>query len=140
MYKDMSDTVASLKTLTARIEKGEGTLGKLMSSDDKLYRDLSDTITSLKTVSTRLEKGEGTLGKLMSSDDKLYKDLSDSVASLKNITAGLERGDGVLGKLMKDEKLYKDIQVIVKEARATIDDYRETAPITTFSSIFFSAF
>jgi len=43
-------------------------------------------------------------------------------------------------KMVKDEKLYNDIQSIVKEARATIDDFRETAPITTFSSIFFGAF
>lgn len=140
LYKDLSDTIASLKTVTGRFEKGEGTLGKLMSPDDKMYRDLSETIVSLKTVSARLEKGEGTIGKLLSPDDKLYKDLADSVASLKNITTGLEKGDGMLGKLLKDEKMYQDIQAIVGEARATIEDFRETAPITTFTSIFFGAF
>jgi len=140
IIENLQQTLADVRDVVGRVNAGKGTIGKLLSEDDKLYRDLSDSVASIKTVTGRLEKGEGTLGKLMSSDDKLYKDLSEAIASLKNISAGIERGDGVLGKLVKDEKLYKDIQSIVSEARATLDDFRETAPITTFSSVFFGSF
>jgi len=140
IIENLQQTLSELREIIARVNSGKGTLGKLLSEDDKLYRDLSDTVASMKTITGRLEKGEGTLGKLMSSDDKLYKDLAESIASLKNISGGIERGEGVLGKLVKDEKLYKDLQSIVSEARATLDDFRETAPITTFSSVFFGAF
>jgi len=140
IVENLKKTMAEIREIADRLSAGKGTLGKLLSEDDKLYNDLADTVASLKNVTTRMDKGEGTLGKLLSADDKLYDDLSDSVASLKNITASIEKGEGMLGKMVKDEKLYNDIQSIVKEARATIDDFRETAPITTFSSIFFGAF
>jgi len=36
--------------------------------------------------------------------------------------------------------LYTSATELVDEAHATIDNLRETSPITTFSSIFFGAF
>ena len=140
LYKDLSESVASLKNIAARLEKGEGTLGKLLSSDDQLHKDLSASVASLKNIAARLEKGEGTLGKLLSSDDKLYEDLSASVASLRNIAAGIEKGEGTIGMLIKDKKLYESLEQTVKELQAAIDDFRETSPVVTFTSIFFGAF
>ncbi len=40
---------ASLQSVTSRVEKGQGTLGKLVN-DDKLYTDLSSSIQSLKAL------------------------------------------------------------------------------------------
>lgn len=140
VISNIQEAVAQVKQVTTRVSEGKGMLGKLLSEDETLYKDLSATVASLKTVTARLEKGEGTLGKLMSTDDQVYKDLAASVASLKNITASLEKGEGALGKLMKDNKLYTDVESIVSEARATLDDFRETAPIVTFTSVFFGAF
>lgn len=141
LYDDLSASMASIKDITGKIEKGEGTIGKLVSADDTLYEDLTASVRSLKNVAERIEQGKGTLGKLMSEDEKLYNDLTSTAESLKNITARIENGEGTLGKLMsKDDKLYKDIEGIVGEARATVEDYREAAPIVTFTSIFFGAF
>jgi len=132
--------MANLKNISERVNAGKGTIGRLLSDDDKMYRDLSDTVASVKNLAERIEKGEGTIGKLMSADDKMYRDLKEAVESFKNIVTGIEKGEGMIGKLMKDEKLYKEVESLVNEARATIDDFRETAPITTFTSIFFGAF
>jgi len=140
LYKDLSASVASLKKISARLEKGEGTLGKLLSADDQLYKDLADSVASLKKISGRLEKGEGTLGKLLASDDKMYKDLSESLASLRNIAARIEKGEGTVGKLINDAELYESLQKTVQELQAAIDDFRETSPVVTFTSIFFGAF
>jgi phospholipid/cholesterol/gamma-HCH transport system substrate-binding protein len=140
LYDDLSAGVASLRALGERLEKGEGTLGKLMGADTALYDDLSATVASLKEVGDRLAKGEGTLGRLMSSDDTVYKDLADTVAALKSITSRIEQGEGALGKLIADETLYDEVDGVVKEVRAAVDDFRETTPIVTFTSIFFGAF
>lgn len=137
---NLQEATAQIRDITTRLNRGEGTLGRLLSEDDKLYNDLSSTMASLKDLSGRLEKGEGTLGRLMSSDDKLYKDLSDAVASLKNITERIQRGEGVLGRLLQDDSLYEEIKETVNEVRAAVDDFRETSPIVTFTSIFFGAF
>jgi phospholipid/cholesterol/gamma-HCH transport system substrate-binding protein len=76
----------------------------------------------------------------MSDDDQLYKDLSATATSLKNISARVENGEGLLGRMLKDDSLYTDAQAAIKEFRAAIDDFRETSPITSFTTILFGAF
>ena len=72
---DLAGAIADLKEISGRLERGEGSLGKLLSSDDAIYTNLNATVASLKTVAERLEKGEGSLGKLMS-EDELYEQVN----------------------------------------------------------------
>ena len=133
-------TMADIRSIANRLEKGEGSLGKLLSSDSTVYDDLQATIANLKTISERLEKGEGTLGKLLSSDDSLYTDLHDSVSNIKLITERLEKGEGALGQLMRDDgELTQELDGLLKDGRDLLDDLRETSPVSTFSTIFFGA-
>lgn len=137
----LAETLHDLRKIVARVQGGEGTVGKLLSSDDTIYNDLAATVASLKALTERLESGEGLLGKLMSSEaDALYNDVAETMASLKVVTGRIEAGEGTIGLLMTDDSLYNDIRDAVNEARQAVDDFRETAPITTFSSIFFGAF
>ena len=62
------------------------------------------------------------------------------MANLKEITDKINSGDGSIAKLINDDELYEEVKRLVIEARATVDDLRETSPIVTFSSIFFGAF
>ena len=139
IIENLKSTMAQLNDVTAKLSKGEGTIGKLMA-DNKVYDDLQAITTNLKDISERAAKGKGTIGKLLSEDDTLYTNLVEAAASIKNITASIEKGDGTLGKLVKDDKLYEEAKITLHEIRAAIDDFREAAPITTFSSIFFGAF
>ena len=139
VISNLQSMTAQFNEIATRMNAGKGLLGKLFSEDETLYNDISAAVTSLKNITARLDKGEGTLGKLLSSDDKMYKDLSDAAASLKNISASIERGEGLLGKLIKDDSLYEKVTSAIDEVRATVDDYRETAPVVTFTSIFFGA-
>lgn len=138
VYTDLRGLVGNLNAVSARLEKGQGTLGKLLAPDDKLYNDISATVANIKHVSDRLEKGEGTLGHLLSSDDTLYKDLQGALASLKKVGENLEKGQGTLGKLINDDDMYKDIHGLVKDVRQTVDNYRDTMPITAFTSLIVS--
>ena len=72
---------AKLNVVVTRVERGEGTVGKLLSSDETVYNDLKDTISSAKAVAGRLERGEGTVGKFLSSDETVYNDIKDTVAA-----------------------------------------------------------
>ena len=135
VYNDIKSMFANLKSLSERLEKGDGTLGKLMASDDTVYRDLRDTMASLKSVATRLEQGEGTLGMLMKDDNKVYNNLDATVANLKTVSDRLTKGQGTLGKLAADEEMYRDIHGLVKDVRQTVDNYRDTMPISAFSSL-----
>lgn len=137
--KDIRGVTAKVQEIADKISKGEGTLGKLIS-DDSVYTNVAAVAANLKDISDRLNKGEGTLGKLLSKDDQLYQDISKTAASLKDITGKIEKGEGLLGKLVNDETLYNDVKAAVSEVRATIDDYRETSPVVSFSSLLMGAF
>ncbi|MBN2560002.1 MAG: hypothetical protein JXQ75_03630, partial [Phycisphaerae bacterium] len=58
----------------------------------------------------------------------------------REVATKLNSGEGTLGKLAQDDELYEEAKRLLHELRATVDDFRETAPITTFTSIFFGAF
>ena len=135
VYTNLSATIANAKAISERLEKGEGTLGKLLSSDDSVYKDLKETVAHVKNVSASLENGEGTLGKLIKDDNKIYNDLDATVANLKLVTDRLAKGEGTLGKLSADEQLYNDVHGLVKDVRQTVDNFRDTTPISAFASL-----
>ncbi len=135
VYTNLSASIANLKSISDRLEKGEGTLGKLLSSDAGIYDDLRETVENLKTVSARLEKGDGTLGKLLKDDNKVYNDLAATVANLREVTDRLVRGEGTLGKLSKEDELYSDTQGLIRDVRQTVDNFRDTTPISAFASL-----
>lgn len=139
LYQEINTVVADLKSVSERLAAGEGTLGKLLR-DDSVYNDLDGSLANLKTVSDRLAAGKGTLGRLLSEDEKMYRDIEASAANLRQISDQLSSGEGAIGRLMQDDELYEELRLLLVEARAAVDDFRETSPITTFSSIFFGAF
>ena len=138
----------SLKVLGLRLENGEGTLGRLLSSDDEMYTNLNaavadarDAIADLKSIAARLEAGEGTLGRLLSSDDEMYTNLNAAVANIKLISDRLEKGEGTLGKLLSsDDELYRNVNGTVTDARELLDDMREANTLSTFTSLLLSGF
>lgn len=143
----------NLASISDKINSGEGTIGRLIQ-DEALYEEAQVLVANLgsaaedfqavagdvKSVTGRIADGKGTIGKLLSEDGALYQDVADTVASLKTFAGNLAEQEGTLARLINDEALYIKVVSLVDEARATIDDFRETAPITTFSSIFFGAF
>ncbi|MBT3294663.1 MAG: MCE family protein [Verrucomicrobia bacterium] len=129
-----------LSTMVDRIAAGKGSLGLLLSEDTGLYEDVAGSVAALRDVAERLQRGDGTLGHLMSEDDQLYTDLAAAVASLKQVAATLEKGEGSLGKLIRDDGVYTEVEGMMQEARAALDDMRETSPVVTFTSVFFGAF
>jgi phospholipid/cholesterol/gamma-HCH transport system substrate-binding protein len=72
--------VATLNRIADRLERGDGTLGKLLT-DEAVYTKLDDALASLNTVSKNLESGKGTLGKLIN-DDQAYEKLNSALTGL----------------------------------------------------------
>lgn len=109
----ISSAFQSMDKIAKKIEKGEGTLGRLIT-DDGLYREIRGITGNLSRVSEQIAKGEGSLGKLVN-DDGLYRDLRTLTTDLRG-TAGsftrvmkdIESGKGSLGKLVRDETFYNE--------------------------------
>jgi phospholipid/cholesterol/gamma-HCH transport system substrate-binding protein len=81
-------TVDTLKDVSERIQRGEGTLGKLIK-DESLYQEAKETIQSVKGIAEKVEKGEGTLGKLVS-DDTLIKEADKTMKKVQRAAEGIE--------------------------------------------------
>lgn len=112
----------SLVEILGRIERGEGSMGKLLSKDETIYTNINATMQNLRTISDRLEQGEGTLGKLLSKDDTLFKDVSATASNLHTISDRLAKGEGTLGRLLSnDDSLYTNLYVAVANVRAISD-------------------
>ncbi|MBP7830429.1 MAG: MCE family protein [Kiritimatiellae bacterium] len=139
IIENISAAADGVRKLMARLEEGEGTLGKLLT-DETLYANLKDISENLKQITARVNDGKGTVGRLLSEDDTLYQDLSAAVAAVKDVTVSIAEGDGTLGKLTRDDELYEQAKLLMNEIRGAIDDLRETTPVTTFTSVFFGAF
>ena len=124
---NISAIAEKLNAVASRIERGEGTVGKLLSSDETVYNDLKETVASAKTVAGRLERGEGTVGKLLSSDETVYQDLKAAVANIRDVTAKLKDGNGLLTRLTSDEKLASDASALVERLAAASADLATVA-------------
>lgn len=138
ILKNLEETMKEVRIISEKLSKGEGTIGKLLM-DDTVYNDLTSISANLKQVSDEIANGEGTLAKLIS-DDSVYENFQAISTDLREVSGRLAKGEGTLGKLTTDDALYDEVRILITEVRATLDDFRETAPITTFSSVFFGAF
>lgn len=140
VFEKVRNVADQIDQIVTRVNAGEGLLGKVLSDDETIYRDLQTSAASLREIMQRLQVGEGMIGKLLSSDSAVYNDLAATVESARQVAERLNRGEGTLGRLLVDDSIYNEIEATVGEVRAAVDDFRETAPVTTFSSIFFGAF
>jgi phospholipid/cholesterol/gamma-HCH transport system substrate-binding protein len=91
VYRDLRQAAAALRDTSARLEKGDGALARLLAEDSgKLVTDLHTAVASLKDLAHKVEAGEGTMGALFQ-DKALYQDLKKAVGNLKQATDDVNR-------------------------------------------------
>lgn len=120
-------TLGNIQTVSDRIAKGEGAIGKLLT-DDALYHSSLKTLETLnKTASDAqgmIAEAKGSLGdvKLALGDARrALTNASDTVLvakqTLTDVRADLQAGKGSLGKLLKDEALYNETTLAMANLR-----------------------
>lgn len=128
---EFADAVADVRALVGKIKDGEGTLGQLINDD---------TIASnVKAITTRLVNGEGTAGALLTKTD-VYDNLRETVENAAVFTAAIKNGQGSLGRLIMDTEVYDQVKAALRIVQRALEEYREAAPITTFTAVFFGVF
>jgi len=140
--ENIQRTTTNLQQITDKVNKGEGTLGKLVN-DSRLHDDLLAGVAELKSGATQaktfiasaqaildeVKAGKGTLGTLVF-DQKAGDDLKASIASLRSVSEKLARGEGTLGKLISDDSMLRDVKSLMKKADRALDGLDESGPIT----------
>jgi phospholipid/cholesterol/gamma-HCH transport system substrate-binding protein len=131
----------------ARVERGEGFLGRMTSSGkssdeiDSLVLSSRHLITGLNDAQKRLIHsidaaqasfdslsngvlhGGGTLSRLVW-DSTLYTEMTSMSRRINSLAARLDSDNGTLGKLTTDSTMYVEIRRLVIETRTLLDDLR----------------
>lgn len=117
----------NLQTISDRIAKGEGSIGKLLS-DEALYTSTVGTMESLKKTATDaqglLAEAKGSLGdvKLALGDArKTLGTASETMLAAKQTVNDINAGKGSVGKMLKDEALYNETTLAMTNLREIME-------------------
>ncbi|HUK55383.1 MAG TPA: MlaD family protein [Nitrospiria bacterium] len=95
LMESLNRTSEKLEAIATKVEKGEGTLGKLVQNDD-VYNKLDSALQGLNNITQKVEKGEGTIGKLFT-DDKAYDQITTALEGFGNAVNRIERFKTTIG-------------------------------------------
>jgi len=134
----------NLATLSADLKNPQGTFGALVY-DQTLKERVTRGIDLFVSLGEKVNDGESTLGMLMG-DKKFAEDVRGLVANLgsastdiKEVVAQVRAGEGTLGKFLSSNELYDELKRTLLILNRSLEDYREAAPITAFSTVLFGA-
>ncbi len=148
LMKNLTETTARLNSILARVDRGEGFLGRLTtpgkSSDEldslvassrqlmsglndaqkRLIRSIDAAQASFDSLTNGVLHGGGTLSHLVW-DSTLYTELTAMTRRVNSLAARLDSDQGTLGKLTTDSTMYAEMRRLVIDTRLLLDDVRE---------------
>lgn len=121
----ISDTAVAFKETAAR---ANSVLEKV--DRQQMFDDLEVTIANFRKATDGVDGHE-----LMAGATNVMAKAELLLANLNDVSEKLKNGEGTLGKLVNDPTLYNEVQGAIKDARQVLDNFRDTTPISTFSSL-----
>jgi phospholipid/cholesterol/gamma-HCH transport system substrate-binding protein len=121
---------ASLRTILARMERGEGLLGQLTTNTEtgeRFSESVAATMESVQRVARELETGDGPLARLLR-DRELADRLAATVGRLEGLLVQAQEGEGLLPQLLTDAETRRKFTAAVdglSEASADLARFTE---------------
>ena len=128
LLSDASGSTAHLRRILARMDAGEGLIGKALR-DEELYDRMTDVSERLQGMMSRLESSNGPLGRLMN-DREMSQQLASSARGINAVVGRIESGQGTLGVLTQDDQVARDLKEVtasLKDVAAGLQQGRGTA-------------
>jgi phospholipid/cholesterol/gamma-HCH transport system substrate-binding protein len=110
----------TLNEMAADVQKGRGTLGKMMY-DDTLYKQASSTVKELQDMVAYANSGKGSLGKIVYSDD-VYNRIDSTATKLNTIVDDVQAQKGSLGKFIYDSSMHEDARKVINDLGEMVAD------------------
>ena len=111
--------MASLKEITEKINRGEGTVGKLVA-DESVFDNLNETVASLKEITDKINRGEGTVGKLVK-DESIVDNLNETLVSMRDISDKISKGEGTIGRLVNEDETVDNLNAGLKSIEESME-------------------
>lgn len=155
----LTATIGNMKTVSDRVARGEGTVGKLIN-DDALYNTALNTVSNFQSTGTDIHdavqqarvlltnanevvatvnSGQGTVGKFIK-DDKVYREAEGSLTNLHQILYKINHGQGSVGKLVTDETLLKNVKLSLQKLDKATESLEDTGPLSVIGTMVNSLF
>ena len=133
---------SNMKTISAQIAEGRGSVGKLIN-EDTLYvsalaavtnfnqtaSDIKAAVNEARHVVDEINQGKGTVGKL-TKDDTLYNEAASAMTNLKEIFQKINQGQGSVGKLVNDESSYKNVKLSLQKLDKATEGLEDQGPLS----------
>ncbi|HEX5760847.1 MAG TPA: MlaD family protein [Thermoanaerobaculia bacterium] len=118
---------ASLSTILARMERGEGLLGELTSDSPagrRLRESMVGTFETVERIADKVETGRGLLPRLLN-DPTLADQFGAAVDRLESVIVKAESGPGLLPGLLNDPQTKVEFDRTLATARQIAQDLQE---------------
>ncbi len=101
ILSDASATLKDVRELIGGVQRGEGSLGKILKGDE-FHAKLNGFVDKAEKMFGDLEAEQGTLGKLIK-DPAIHDNLKEITAGFRDIATKIRDGEGALGRMIVDE-------------------------------------
>jgi phospholipid/cholesterol/gamma-HCH transport system substrate-binding protein len=123
MIDELKRTTALLQEISGKINRGEGTIGKLVN-DPSLFNNLNESLTFVKDLGDQLSKSEGLLAKILQ-DTTMYDELYTFLKNANVLADSLVNGSGTAARLVHDPQLYKDVLANLQEIKKITENLNQ---------------
>lgn len=156
MIKDnqprINSILSNVDSMTTSMNKGEGTLGRLLKQDT-LYvqtlqavtnliastEDLKVTLSSTRQIVSDMNSGKGTIGRLLV-DDSLFRETTNMLTNLREVAEKMNRGNGTVGQLINDDAFLRNLKLTLQKVEKATETLEDAGPLqvigTAAGSIF----
>ena len=112
----MKDITEEFAQIVAKINKGQGTIGKLIS-DDRLYESTvaitQSADQSLTSITERVGEVSDLMIEISTGFGSIVGNIDSAAADLKNVIAVVNRGEGTLGPLIYDRSILDSVKNVI---------------------------
>ncbi len=146
--ENLKQLIANLKDVSETIKNGQGTISKLLKSDE-LHKELVTTITEARTeikkvgdnvtknlseltnkITDKLDHAQGPIGvalndkKMAEKLDRIVSNVEDTSRNLKEITDSVKKGEGALGKMVNDKEMGDKLKSTIDNVEKASESIR----------------
>lgn len=130
VMKYLNDITKEFSEIVAKINQGEGTIGRLVN-DEALYEStvkITNTADkSLTQINRRFEEVSEIIVGLSGSYESIVVNIDSTIVDVKNLIGKVERGEGVLGALVSDRSSYDSIKTVINNLVNTTEQFEKGA-------------
>jgi phospholipid/cholesterol/gamma-HCH transport system substrate-binding protein len=122
LMQNLNALSVQLASVVDRVQRGEGTLGKLLV-DQTAYNHLDNSLAHVEQLVAAIQRGQGTVGKLVTSDE-LYNKVNSVTGRADDVLTAVQQQKGSLGKLVYDPTLHDRVTELLSNGNGLVADVR----------------